>query len=69
MLSVYGAQFLNATFLFALFVFEGATPVFVTVIVPATSTYVTLLSHKLICHIPSASSFIATQFLVLNLNG
>ena len=81
MQSVNRAQFLNITFLFLLL---GAAVyvVFGTVIVPLTSMYAWLKSRKLdlniavlnliwlaVLYTPCDSSFISTQFLVLNLDG
>ena len=75
---VNGAQFLIITFLLVLF----AAAVLLTVIFPLTSIHASLQSHKLdlsiavlslICllgeYAPLMSSFIWTQFLVLNLDG
>ena len=74
---VKGAQFLNITFLLVLF----AAAILLTVIFPLTCIHVSLQSHKLnlsiavlslICllgeYAPLMSSFISTQFLVLNLD-
>ena len=81
---VNGEQFLNITFLFVLFAAaEAPAPaVLLTDIFPLTSIYASLLLHKLdlsiavlnlICllrdYSPVMSSFISTQFLVLNLDG
>ena len=79
---VNGAQFWNITFLLVLFAAAPAASVLLTVIFPVTSIYASLQSHKLdlsidvlnlICllgeYVPLASSFISTQFLVLNLDG
>ena len=79
---VNGAQFLNIAFLLVLFALASAAAVLLTVIFPLTSIYASLKSHKLdlsiaalnlICllgeYAPLMSSFISTQFLVLNLDG
>ena len=80
MQSVNGAQFLNTNFLLALF---GLSPACAAIdIVPLTSIYVSLESHKLdlniedlnliyllVLYVPRESSFISTQFFVLNLVG
>ena len=44
---VNGAQFLNITFLLVLFALASAAAVLLTVIVPLTWIYASLLSHKL----------------------
>ena len=74
-------QFLNITFLLVLLTAAPAAAVFGTVIVPVTNMYESLSSHKfqliidllnlmlLVSYLPFHSSFISTQFLVLNLDG
>ena len=82
MQSVDGAQFLNITFLLVLFASASAAAVLLTDTFPLASIYASLQSHKLdlsidalklICllteYVPLDSSFISTQFFVLNLDG
>ena len=80
---VHGAQFLNITFLLLLFAAAPpAAAASLTVIFPLASIYESLWSQKLHFsidilnfifllgeYVPSDSSFISTQFLVLNLDG
>ena len=80
---VNGAQFLNITPLFLLSNYFAASSFSapVTVILPLTSINASALSHKLdlsivvlnlislFVYVPLDSSFISTQFLVLNLDG
>ena len=78
---VNGEQFLNITFLIVLFTAAPSAAVLLAYIFPLTSTYASLSSHKLdlsidvlnlICllgeYSPLMSSFISTQFFVLNLD-
>ena len=81
MQSVNGPQFLNITFLIVSFTAAPAVYVFGTVMVPLTSMYASLQSHKcdriidvlnlvlLLSYILFDSSFISTQFLAINLDG
>ena len=76
---INGVQFLNITFLFLLFG-DAAVPVFATVLVPLTCMYASLQSHNfdliievllnliwlLTLYVSRYSSFISTQFFVLN---
>ena len=81
MQSVNGAQFLNISFLLPLFATAGGATMFGTDIVPLKSIYVSLEVHKLdfnklvlnfiwllVLYIPPVSSFISSQFFVLNLD-
>ena len=78
---VSGVQFLNITFLLALFTGAAAAAVFGTVINALTCIYASLKLHKidliievldlmspLKLYVPRDSSFISTQFPVLNLH-
>ena len=67
-------QFLDITFLLALFTPGLVAVVFGIVIVPITYIYASLLSHKLehiieVLHVPQDSSFISAQFIIMNLDG
>ena len=74
-----GPQCLNIIFLSVLFTDAPAPAVFGTVIVPLTCIYALLYSYKfdliidalnlLLSYVPRDSSFISTQFLVLNVDG
>ena len=78
-LSVNGKKFSNTTFLSVLFVGGPSAALFWTDIVPLTSRYPSLQSHKpdlkievlnliwlLVLHVPLASSLISTQLFVPN---
>ena len=77
-----GARLLNITFLLVLFALASAAAVLLTVIFHLTGIYTSLQSDKLdfnivvsnlislpVLYIPLNSSFISTQYFVLNLGG